>query len=93
MSAPEVTPAHWLGGDHSNRSPRADAIVRDVLIAAAIKELDWSWAPGEVESCWYGEYRIPPSLEECFEDVADAQLGAPGRGGVLGGARVPTGRV
>ena len=73
---PTYQPSHWLGGDHSNQPPRANAIVRDVLIAAAIKELDWSWAPGEVESCWYGEYRIPPSPEECFEDVADAQLGA-----------------
>lgn len=73
---PTYQPSHWLGGDHSNRSPRADAIVRDVLIAAAIKELDWSWEPGEVEQCLYGEYRTPPSPEECFANVADAQLGA-----------------
>lgn len=69
-------PSHWLGGDHSNQSPRANTNARDVLIAAAIKELDWSWAPGDVEQCWYGEHRIPPSPEECFEDVADAQLTA-----------------
>jgi len=73
---PTYQPSHWLGGDHSNQSPRADATVRDVLIAAAIKELDWSWEPGEVEQCLYGEYRIPPSPEECFENVAGAQLAA-----------------
>ncbi len=33
---PTYQPPHWLGGDHSNQSPQADAIVRDVLIAAAI---------------------------------------------------------
>jgi len=57
---------------------------RDVLIAAAIKQLDWSWKPGESEQCSHGaEYRVPPSPEECFEDVAAAQLTALAEAGYL----------
>jgi len=49
---------------------------RDVLIAAAVKELGWLWQSGTPERCSRGEYHSPPSPEECFANVADAQLGA-----------------
>jgi len=56
---------------------------RDVLIAAAVKELGWLWQSGTPERCSRGEYHSPPSPEEYFEDVADAQLAALAEAGYL----------